>query len=135
MMEISAEQREALVMAARECRHLAYAPYSHYLVGAALLAADGHIYTGVNVENASFGLTICAERSAIVKMVANGAREIKALAVSTSSGGSPCGACRQVMNEFARTDIPIFLCDENSLVRQTTLHALLPDRFGPEHLP
>lgn len=134
-MAVSAEQQESLMAAARECRHLAYAPYSHYLVGAALLAADGHIYTGVNVENASYGLTLCAERSAIVRMVANGAREIKAMAVCTSNGGSPCGACRQVMNEFAAADFPIYLCDKTGVARHTTLYALLPDRFGPEHLP
>ncbi|GAB4151617.1 MAG: cytidine deaminase [Candidatus Promineifilaceae bacterium] len=134
-MMISLKEEEALLAAARECRHLAYAPYSHYLVGAALLAADGQIYTGVNVENASYGLAICAERSAIVKMVANGAREIKAMAVCTSNGGSPCGACRQVMNEFAAADFPVYLCAETGSARHTTLYTLLPDRFGPEHLP
>ena len=134
-MTVGVKEQEALIAAARECRHLAYAPYSHYLVGAALLAADGQIYTGVNVENASYGLAICAERSAIVKMVANGAREIKAMAVCTSNSGSPCGACRQVMNEFAAADFPVYLCAETGAARHTTLYALLPDRFGPEHLP
>lgn len=112
---------------------MAYAPYSNYAVGAALLMADGRIFTGVNVENASYGLTICAERTAVFKAVSEGARKIVAIAVCTENGGSPCGACRQVLVEFAG-DVPVFLSDAQGNTRQTTLYALLPDHFGPEHL-
>lgn len=126
-------QQETLVRAAREVRQMAYAPYSNYAVGAALLMADGRIFTGVNVENASYGLTICAERTAVFKAVSEGARKIVAIAVCTENGGSPCGACRQVLVEFAG-DVPVFLADAQGNTRQTTLYALLPDHFGPEHL-
>lgn len=126
-------QQETLIRAAREARQMAYAPYSNYAVGAALLMADGRIFTGVNVENASYGLTICAERTAVFKAVSEGARKIVAIAVCTENGGSPCGACRQVLVEFAG-DVPVFLSDAQGNTRQTTLYALLPDHFGPEHL-
>lgn len=126
-------QQETLIRAAREARQMAYAPYSNYAVGAALLMADGRIFTGVNVENASYGLTICAERTAVFKAVSEGARKIMAVAVCTENGGSPCGACRQVLVEFAG-DVPVFLSDAQGNTRQTTLYTLLPDHFGPEHL-
>lgn len=130
---ITAEQRDALIAAARAVRAHAYAPYSHYCVGAAILAANGQIYTGVNVENASYGLTICAERSAVFKMVSEGEQTILAAAVATSNGGSPCGACRQVLVQFAG-DVPVWLVDEAGQAQERTLYALLPDHFGPEHL-
>ena len=126
-------ERESLIKAACEARARAYAPYSHYKVGAAILTEDGRLFTGVNVENVSYGLTICAERTAVFKMVSEGARRIVAVAICTENGGSPCGACRQVLSEFA-DDIPVWLCDSQGKVRQTTLHTLLPDHFGPEHL-
>lgn len=126
-------QQEMLVQAAREIRQMAYAPYSNYAVGAALLMEDGRIFTGVNVENASYGLTICAERTAVFKAISEGAKKIIAVAVCTENGGSPCGACRQVLVEFAG-DVPVFLSDAQGNTRQTTLYALLPDHFGPEHL-
>lgn len=126
-------QRDALIQAATAVRPLAYAPYSQYQVGAALLMPDGRIFTGVNVENASYGLTICAERTAVFKAVSEGYREILAVAVATSNAGSPCGACRQVLAEFAG-DVPVWLVDANGHGRQTTLHQLLPDHFGPQHL-
>lgn len=122
-----------LIQAARAVRPGAYAPYSHYTVGAAILADDGRLYTGVNVENASYGLTICAERSAVFQMVTAGGRRVLAVAVSTSNGGSPCGACRQVLVEFA-ADVPILLVDDAGRVVETTLYTLLPDHFGPQHL-
>lgn len=130
---ITNEQREALIAAACEVRQRAYVPYSHYAVGAALLAADGRIITGVNVENASYGLTICAERTAVFKMVSEGIQSFQAIAICTENGGSPCGACRQVMTEFAG-DVPVYLCDARGNCRETTLYILLPDHFGPEHL-
>jgi cytidine deaminase len=127
-------QQTDLLAAACAARENAYAPYSHYAVGAAILTTDGRIFTGVNVENSSYGLTICAERTAVFKMISEGEREITAVAVCTENGGSPCGACRQVLSEFTRQDVPVWLSDTAGNVRQTTLYTLLPDHFGPEHL-
>ena len=125
--------RDKLVAAALDVRERAYARYSNYKVGAALVAANGTIYTGCNVENSSYGLTICAERNAVFKMVADGVQQIKAIAIATENAGSACGACRQVLVEFAG-DIPVYLTDEDGNVTETSLHALLPMHFGPEHL-
>ena len=130
---ISKEQRESLVEAAILVRKQAYAPYSNYQVGAALLMEDGSIITGVNVENASYGLAICAERTAVGQAIAAGYRKILAVAVATDNAGSPCGACRQVLTEFAG-DVPVYLVDAAGNGRDTTLYTLLPDHFGPEHL-
>ncbi|GJM41733.1 MAG: cytidine deaminase [Ardenticatenaceae bacterium] len=130
---ITDEQRSALVQAAIAVRERAYAPYSNYPVGAALLMEDGRILTGVNVENSSYGLTICAERTAVTKAVSEGYRKILAVAVATDNAGSPCGACRQVLTEFAG-DVPVYLVDGSGNGRDTTLYTLLPDHFGPEHL-
>jgi cytidine deaminase len=130
---ITHEQRAALIKAAIEVRERAYAPYSHYQVGAALLMADGTIITGVNVENSSYGLTMCAERTAVGQAIAAGYRKILAVAVATDNAGSPCGACRQVLTEFAG-DVPVYLVDGMGNGRDTTLYTLLPDHFGPEHL-
>ena len=130
---ISPEQKIELIQAACTARAYAYVPYSNYPVGAALLLGDGTIVTGVNVENASYGLTICAERTAVFTAVAAGRREILAVAVCTQNAGSPCGACRQVLTEFAG-DVPVYLVDARGEGRETTLYALLPDHFGPEHL-
>lgn len=124
-----------LLRRAHEARELAYAPYSKYQVGAAVLSPTGKIYTGCNVENASYGLTVCAERNAIFKAVSAGEREIIALAVVTANGGSPCGACRQVMYEFMHPDAPIAVTDallEN--IRQFTVGKLLPHGFSPRTL-
>jgi cytidine deaminase len=130
---VTNEQKQALIAAACEARQYAYVPYSQYAVGAALLLADGRIITGVNVENASYGLTICAERTAVFKMVSEGIQSFQAVAISTENAGSPCGACRQVMTEFAG-DVPVYLVDGEGNGRETTLYTLLPDHFGPEHL-
>ena len=130
---ISPEDRNALIQAAIEARKKSYSPYSQYAVGAALLAENGRFYTGCNVENASYGLAICAERTAVVKMVSDGVQKIKAIVVCTENAGSPCGACRQVLVEFAG-DVPVWLVDADGNGRETTLHTLLPDHFGPEHL-
>jgi cytidine deaminase len=130
----SALQRGLLELAA-QARELAYAPYSNYAVGAAVVAKSGKIYTGSNVENASYGLTVCAERNAIFKGVTEGEREFVALAVVTSNGGSPCGACRQVAFEFMRPDTPVYLADENlRTVRVFALGKLLLDGFTPQKL-
>lgn len=130
---VTEEQRDALISSACEVRHQAYAPYSNYLVGAAILAGNGQIFTGVNVENASYGLTICAERSAIFTAVTTGVREVLAVAICVEGVGTPCGACRQVLSEFA-DDIPVWISDVDGNVRQTSLHTLLPDYFHGEHL-
>jgi cytidine deaminase len=127
---ISEEERDALLAAACDIRRHAHAPYSNYHVGAAVLGDDGRIYPGVNVENASFGLTMCAERTAVGSAVIAGVTNILAVAVCTEHGVTPCGACRQVLSEFA-DDIPVWLQDGAGNVRQTTLFTLLPDYFGP----
>lgn len=133
---ISGRQRDELIAVACQVRERAYAPYSHYRVGAAVLTSDGRLFSGVNVENASYGLSNCAERTAVFKAVSEGMQQIVAVAVCTENGGSPCGACRQVLSEFVRgTDVPVWLSDANGNVRETTLFSLLPDSFGPEHLP
>lgn len=130
---ISDEQRDQLIELACQVRSSAYAPYSKYHVGAAILWASGRVVTGANVENASYGLSICAERTAVFKAVSEGEREIMAVAVCTENGGSPCGACRQVLSEFG-DDIPVWLSDAQGAVRQTTLFKLLPDHFRPQDL-
>jgi cytidine deaminase len=127
----------ALVTAAREVRQHAYAPYSSYQVGAALLSGSGSIYTGCNVENASYGLALCAERSAVAAMVAAGERTIRAIAVVTDGPvpGPPCGMCRQVLAEFA-DDVPVHLASAQagSMARTTSLSKLLADPFRPQML-
>ncbi len=126
---------KTLVAAARAVRENSYAPYSGYRVGAAVLGGSGRMYTGVNVENASYGLTVCAERVAIWKAVSEGERRILAVAVATADGGTPCGACRQVMAEFGAPDMPVLVCDAESTERRFTLEELLPEAFTGENLP
>lgn len=130
---ITDEQRDALIEAACAAREHSYAPYSKYRVGAAILTTGGRMFTGVNVENAAYGSSMCAERTAVFKAVSEGVREIVAVAVCTANGGSPCGSCRQVLAEFAG-DIPVWLADSAGNVRETSLHALLPEHFGPHSL-
>jgi cytidine deaminase len=126
---------DALVKAATAARARAYAPYSRFLVGAALLGADGAIYAGCNVENASYGLTICAERNAFFAAVAAGQRAFAALVVVTDAAppATPCGACRQVLRELAPR-LPILTANLAGQRSETTLAELLPDSFGPEAL-
>src|SRR5512136_1967495 len=125
---------EELIALATEARRKAYAPYSHYRVGAALLTASGKVYTGANVENASYGLAICAERTAAVKAVSDGDRDFLAIAVVTENGGTPCGACRQVLNEFGQ-DMRVLIAGENGKYQAYQLPELLPASFGPAQLP
>jgi cytidine deaminase len=125
--------REALAQAARDARQHAYAPYSKYKVGAALLAEDGTVFTGCNVENAVLPATICAERVAITSAISAGERRFAAIAVATADGGTPCGICRQVMREFA-PHLIVIVCDARRITAEYTLDQLLPDSFGPEHL-
>lgn len=122
-----------LVGQATAARRQAYVPYSKFPVGAALLTKSGKIYTGCNVENASFGMTVCAERVAIWKAVSEGETEFEALAVVTNIAGTPCGACRQVMVEFA-PDMPVVIADLSGIDTMTSVDNLLPHAFRPEHL-
>ncbi len=125
---------EKLLLRAAEVRQQAYAPYSNYAVGAALLTDSGEIFTGCNVENASYGLTICAERNAVFAAVAAGQVKFAKIALSLTGAGTPCGACRQVLNEFA-PDLIILLGDETGrLLGSRVLSDLLPEAFGPANL-
>ncbi len=126
--------RENLIQRATDARENAYAPYSRFKVGAAIQTEDGSVFTGVNVENASYGLTICAERNAIFAAVTAGHARIVAVAVVTDGAASPCGACRQVIREFAAPDCEAFLASPDGTYRTTTLAELLPDSFGPDAL-
>ena len=117
-----------MIEVAYNMRARAYAPYSNYCVGAALLSAQGIVYGGCNVENASFGMSLCAERSAVVKAVGAGERQFDAIAVVTEDGGTPCGACRQVLSEFGR-DTTVILADTHGNYSVTTVDALLPHAF------
>jgi cytidine deaminase len=128
------EMRRTLIARATAARRRAYAPYSGYHVGAALLAGSGKVYDGVNVENAVYPAGICAERTALVKAVSEGERHFAAIAVATQNGGSPCGVCRQMLSEFG-LDIAVWLVnDAGEIVHETTLRDLLPRAFGPEDL-
>jgi cytidine deaminase len=124
-----------LFVAAADARMRAHCPYSRFAVGAAVQVRSGDVFAGCNVENASYGLTICAERAAVCAAVAAGHKQIVAVAVVTSGGHSPCGACRQVLAEFGPTmDVVIVDADDPSRVRTTTLDKLLPEGFGGAHL-
>lgn len=132
---MNAHERERLISAACLVRERAYAPYSRFRVGAALLTHSGEIITGCNIENASFGLTICAERSAAFTAIAQGQRQFTALAVAASGGGTPCGACRQVLAEFA-PHLPVLIvnADAPEQVQEVSLAELLPLSFTPDAL-
>lgn len=125
----------ALEQTAQRAAQHAYAPYSKFSVGAAVLAADGTQYSGCNVENASFGLTNCAERTAVFKAVSAGQRRLTCVAIYTPTPEptAPCGACRQVLHEFGADMKVVSICDGDGRL-ETTLSALLPHSFGPESL-
>lgn len=125
--------REALVAEALQARERAYAPYSGYRVGAALLGRSGRVYTGCNVENAVYPLSTCAERAAVVRAVSEGEREFVAIAIATANGGAPCGSCRQVLREFGE-DIVVLIADAGGVFRETTIAELLPDSFSAADL-
>lgn len=126
------EDKELIALAA-EARRKAYAPYSQYAVGAALLTASGKVYTGCNVENASYGLSVCAERTAAFQAVCDGEREFTAIAVVTENAGTPCGACRQVLAEFG-PEMRVLVADASGDYRVYSLPELLLDFFGPSQL-
>ncbi len=129
---------EALMNLAKEAMTHAYAPYSGYRVGAALLASDGRVYQGCNIENASFSPTVCAERSAFFKAVYDGVRDFAAIAVVGGKDGiisgffPPCGVCRQVMGEFCRADFVIYMGGPDGEVQTKTLEELLPMGFSAQ---
>lgn len=123
---------EKLIQAAALARQKAYAPYSDFHVGAALLCADGTVFTGCNIENASFPVSNCAERTALFSAVSAGYRDFEAIAVISDSEDftSPCGVCRQALSEFCGSDLKIYMCGSDMRYSQTTLGALLPFAFS-----
>jgi cytidine deaminase len=135
MPELKTDSLEKLVRSATQARDQAYAPHSHFYVGAALLMDDGHIVSGCNVENASYSLSICAERVAAAAAVARGHRSWRAIAIASVGGVMPCGACRQFLAEFG-TDITVILVDVIDGSRRTRkLADLLPEAFDLSSLP
>jgi cytidine deaminase len=133
-MALTKQEKQALIDLANTARQYAYAPYSNYHVGSALRTKTGRIFTGVNVENASYPQTMCAERVAIFKAVSEGEKEFEVITVVTDNGGSPCGGCRQVMAEFGLDTIVLLADGSGKLVKQTTVRELLPEAFTPERL-
>jgi cytidine deaminase len=134
MLPLTDEERHFLIDLANEARRRAYAPYSNYPVGAALRTKSGKMFTGVNVENAAYPTGMCAERTAVFKAVSEGEREFEVIAVVTDNGGSPCGACRQVLAEFGQDTLVLIANGEGELLQETTVKELLPGAFTPEHL-
>jgi len=134
MMKLSDAEIDRLVEAAGAVRRRAHAPYSNFAVGSAVLDGDGQIHRGCNVENASYGLSVCAERHAVAAAVAAGAKQLIAVAVvtDTSPPTSPCGACRQVLREFG--NVQVILANLQGDRTMTSIAELLPDAFGPEVL-
>ena len=131
---LSNEQQQKLIQVAMEARKWAYAPYSQYPVGAAVLTNSGQIYDGANVENAAYPNGICAERVAVYKAVSQGERQFEAIVVLTANGGYPCGACRQVLAEFGLETL-VLIADENGqVIKETSVADLLPGAFTPEYL-
>jgi cytidine deaminase len=131
---IKKEEQQALIDLASEARRRAYAPYSNYPVGAALRTKSGRLYTGVNIENAAYPHTMCAERVAMFKAVSEGETEFEVIAVVTNNGGSPCGGCRQVMAEFGLDTLVLLADGEGNLQKVMTVSELLPEAFTPKHL-
>lgn len=130
-----------LIADALEAREMAYTPYSHYHVGAALLTAEGNVYQGGNIENASYGATNCAERTAFFKAVSEGARDFKAIAIAGGIEGQepidyayPCGICRQVMQEFCKDDFQVIVAKNEEEYQCYSLAELLPFGFGGESI-
>ena len=131
---ISPETVNELVKEAKDAMGNSYSPYSHYPVGAAILMESGKIFSGCNVENAVYGDAMCAERVAVFKAVSEGNQKIKAVAIVLGKGGSPCGACRQVINEFG-PDAYVFSANRSGVLENAwKLSELLPCGFGPSNL-
>jgi cytidine deaminase len=134
MKNLTEIERHALIDLANEARRRAYAPYSRYRVGAALRTSSGRIFTGVNVENAAYPTTICAERVAVFKAVSEGEMDFDVIAVVTDNGGAPCGSCRQVLSEFGLHTRVLIADGSGKLVRETSVDELLPGAFRPDDL-
>ena len=135
------QEKERLVQAARQARSRSYAPYSHFAVGAAVQGESGTIYTGCNIECASFSATCCAERVAVYHAAAAGEKSLCAVAVAGGAQGqpvcgrtAPCGICRQVLSEFAEKDMPVLMTVSEEAYEEVTLESLLPLSFGPQDL-
>jgi cytidine deaminase len=133
-MTISQKEKQALIQAANSARQYAYVPYSKYRVGAAVQTKSGRVFTGVNVENAAYPQTMCAERIAIFKAVSEGEQDFAAIAVVTDNGVTPCGGCRQVMSEFGLDTIILIANGQGQLLHELAVKELLPEAFLPEHL-
>ena len=138
--DLTPAQQDALLAAARHAHSRAYAPYSHYPVGAAVLDDQGRIHAGCNVENAAYPEGLCAEASALAAMVLAGSTRVLAVLVVGNGGKhnsawtTPCGGCRQKLREFGAPDLPILSANDTALGPRYTLSALLPESFGPDHL-
>ena len=133
-MKLDQEKKMDLVRIANQVRKWAYAPYSKYQVGAAVLTESGRVYDGVNIENAAYPVTVCAERVAIFKAISNGEKEFQAIAVVTKNGGMPCGSCRQVMAEFS-PEMLVIIADENEAIKtEMKVSDLLPGAFRADSL-
>jgi cytidine deaminase len=131
---LTKQDKQSLVDLANTARQRAYVPYSNYPVGSSLRTKTGRIFTGVNVENAAYPQTMCAERIAIFKAVSEGETEFEIITVVTENGGSPCGGCRQVMAEFGLDTVVILADKTGKIVQETTVGELLPGAFTPEKL-
>jgi len=134
MLTLSEVERKALIDLANEARRRAYAPYSNYAVGAALRTRTGRIFTGCNVESAAYPTGMCAERVAVFKAVSEGEKEFDVIAVVTGNGGSPCGACRQVLAEFGLDTVVLIGDAEGNCLHESTVGGLLPNAFTPKDL-
>lgn len=126
-MRLNEKEKQTLLKAAEKARENAYAPYSHFRVGAALLGESGKIYPGCNVENASYGLTLCAERNALTRAIADGEQQFRGIAIVAAEWAPPCGACRQVLAEFGDMDVVLGLGKEQKCY---SLSTLLPMQFS-----
>jgi len=133
-MTLTKQEKQDLVDLANTARKRAYVPYSNYPVGSSLRTKTGRVFTGVNVENAAYPQTMCAERIAIFKAVSEGEKEFEVITVVTNNGGSPCGGCRQVMAEFGLDTIVILADGKGKIMEETTVKKLLPGAFTPEKL-
>jgi len=134
-MTLTDQEKQGLVDLANAARERAYVPYSHYAVGSSLRTKTGRIFAGVNIENAAYPQTMCAERVAMFKAVSEGEKDFEVITVVTDNGGSPCGGCRQVMAEFGLNTIVILADGKGKILQETTVEQLLPGAFTPEHLP
>ncbi len=134
MDKLTGDERRFLIDLANEARRRAYAPYSNHYVGAALRTKSGRVFTGCNIENAAYPTGTCAERVAVFKAVSEGEREFEVIAVVTPNGGSPCGACRQVLAEFGLDTIVLIANGKGELLQETTVRGLLPGAFTSEDL-